>query len=351
MQQQELLQKLLEGQHLSPREMQSCMNAIMNGDFTQAGIAAVLALLQKKGVTPDEAVGAYDSIIARSTPVSLDDHAVDTCGTGGDHAGTFNVSTIAAIIACGAGVRIAKHGNRSITSRCGSADVLEALGYAVDLPPEATEELFRSTGFAFLFAPMYHPSMKAVAAIRRELGIRTVFNTLGPLLNPARIKRQLIGVFDPEVMELYTRVLRHAGCVHALIVHGQTETGSSIDEPSICGSTSIVELQEGRICHHTVYPEDLGLKRCRIADLEGGDSSANARIIREILDGSAALPKIEASVYAAAMTCYVSGLFSCIDEGLGAAKESLESGAAASKLDEILLVNRSVAEKYRPSAN
>jgi anthranilate phosphoribosyltransferase len=351
MHQQELLQKLLDGRHLSSQEMEGCMNAVMEGTFTTAGIAAILALLQKKGVTPDETVGAYRSIMARATPVMLDEHAVDTCGTGGDHAGTFNVSTAAALIASGAGVKIAKHGNRSITSRCGSADVLEALGYTIDLPAAATEELFMQTGFAFLFAPLYHPSMKAVAGIRRELGIRTVFNTLGPLLNPALVKRQLIGVFDMEIMDLYIEVLQHTGCVHAMVVHGKTENGEPLDEPSVCGQTFIIELQDSQVCRHTVNPEDFGLKRWDIAELRGGDREDNSRIIREILDGSASLPKIEAAIYASAMTCYISGKASCIDEGITFSKISLENGLAAAKLDEILEANRYITKKYKAAEN
>jgi len=176
MPQKKLLQKLLAGEHFSQEEMTFCMNSIMDGLFFEIVI----------GVTSAEAAGAYYSLMEKANTIALDDDAVDTCGTGGDHAGTFNISTTASIIANSAGVLIAKHGNRSVTSSCGSADVLEALGFAIDLPPEATKELFQQTGFAFLFAPRYHPSMKRVAHIRRELGIRTIFNILGPLINPAR---------------------------------------------------------------------------------------------------------------------------------------------------------------------
>jgi anthranilate phosphoribosyltransferase len=351
MRQQELLQKLLEGVHLSGQEMESCMNSIMENRFSDAGTGAILALLQKKGITSEEAIGAYECLIEKATPITLNNRAVDTCGTGGDHTGTFNISTAAAFIASGAGIPIAKHGNRSITSRCGSADVLEALGYRVDLPPSVTEEQFCQTGFAFLFAPLYHPSMKAVAAIRRDLGIRTIFNMLGPLLNPARVRRQLIGVFDPSVMELYAEVLSFSGCDHAMIVHGKTETGMGLDEPSVCGTTSIIEVSNGRLCHHTVQPEDFGLNRWGIEELSGGDREANAQIIREILDGSAPQSKIEAALFASAIACYVSGMASCIDEGMSLSKGSLESGDAEAKMKRIMETNRRLACEYDETRN
>lgn len=346
MQQHELLQRLLKGDPLSGQDMEICMISIMEGRYTPAGIGAILALLQQRGLSPEEAIGAWDGVMDKATPLALDPNAVDTCGTGGDHTGTFNISTAAAIIASGAGVPIAKHGNRSVTSRCGSADVMEVLGYRVDLPPEATEEQFRETGFAFLFAPFYHPAMKAVGPIRRELGIRTVFNLLGPLLNPARVRRQLIGVFDPSVMGLYAEVLMHAGCEHAMIVHGVADTGVGMDEPSVCGATDMLELHEGSLVRHTAMPEDFGLGRWKIEELEGGDAEANARIILQILDGSASKAKIDAALYAAAITCYISGNATCIDDGLSKAKDSLEGGHAASKLARVVDLNRQLASRF-----
>ncbi|MGC8774671.1 MAG: anthranilate phosphoribosyltransferase [Chlorobaculum sp.] len=351
MRQQEILQKLLEGHDLSRQEMETCMNSIMENRFTDAGTGAILALLQKKGATPAEAIGACTSIVSKSTPVTLDQQAVDTCGTGGDHTGTFNISTAAAFIACGAGIPIAKHGNRSITSKCGSADVLEALGYQVDLPPCATEELFRETGFAFLFAPLYHPSMKAVAAIRKELGIRTIFNMLGPIINPARVRRQLIGVFDPSVMDIYAEVLLLNGCDHAMLVHGSTGNSMGLDEPSVCGPTSMIELHQGQIIRHTVEPEDFGLGRWDIGDLAGGDSHVNAQIIREILDGSAPQAKIDAALFASAITCYVSGKASCIDEGMSLSKGSLETCEALDKMNLIIETNQRLAQKCASATN
>jgi anthranilate phosphoribosyltransferase len=351
MPQKKLLQKLLAGEHYSQEEMTFCMNSIMDGFFSDIVIAAMLALLQKKGVTPSEAAGAYYSLMAKANTIELDENAVDTCGTGGDHAGTFNISTTASIIANSAGVLIAKHGNRSVTSSCGSADVLEALGFAIDLPPEATKELFHQTGFAFLFAPLYHPSMKKVAHIRRELGIRTIFNILGPLINPARAKRQLVGVFNKELMELYSEVLLQTGARHALIVHAMTEEGIALDEPSLNGPTHIIEIQNGNISKHTVYPEEFGLTRHALLEIQGGGKDENARIIRRILDGSAPAAQLDAALFTTAMACYVSGKASSIADGFNMARKALESGESEKKFIEILKISTELALKHRPAIN
>jgi anthranilate phosphoribosyltransferase len=351
MPQKKLLQKLLTGDDFSQEEMTFCMNSIMDGVFSDIVIAALLALLQKKGVTPSEAVGAYYSLMAKANTINLDEDAVDTCGTGGDHAGTFNISTTASIIANSAGVPIAKHGNRSVTSSCGSADVLEALGFRVDLPPEATKELFEETGFAFLFAPLYHPSMKRVANIRREMGIRTIFNILGPLINPARAKRQLVGVFNPELMALYTEVLLQTGSRHAMIVHSMTEEGTALDEPSLNGPTYVIEILHQSVRRYTLHPENLGLTRHALSDIKGGTRDENAVIIRSILDGSAPQAHIDATLYTTAMACFVSGKASSIEEGFIMAREALISGRAEKKFNEILKISTELGEKYRSGIN
>ena len=351
MPQKKLLQKLLTGNNLSQEEMTYSMNSIMDGHFSEMVIAAMLALLQKKGVTPSEAAGAYYSLMAKANTIVLDDEAVDTCGTGGDHAGTFNISTTASIIANSAGVHIAKHGNRSVTSSCGSADVLEALGFTIDLPPEATKELFTQTGFAFLFAPLYHPSMKKVAHIRRELGIRTIFNILGPLINPAKAKRQLVGVFNRELMELYTEVLVQTGTRHALIVHSMTEEGIALDEPSLNGPTHIIEIQNGTVTRHILNPENFGLTRHALSDIQGGDKHKNARIIRNILDGTAPAAHLDAALFTTAMTCYVSGKSSSIDDGFSMARNALESGHAGNNFNAILKLNSELSGKYQQAGN
>jgi len=351
MPQKKLLQKLLAGEDFSQEEMKFCMNSIMDAHFSEMVIAAMLALLQKKGVTPAEAAGAYYSLMAKASVIELDEDSVDTCGTGGDHAGTFNISTTASIIANSAGVRIAKHGNRSVTSSCGSADVLEALGFTIDLPPEATKELFQQTGFAFLFAPLYHPSMKKVAHIRRELGIRTIFNILGPLINPARAKRQLVGVFTRELMELYAEVLIKTGTRHALIVHAMTEEGIALDEPSLNGPTHLVEIENGSFKRYTVYPEEFGLKHHALAEIQGGERDDNALIIRRILDGSAPAAHLNAALFTTAMACYVSGKAASVSGGFIMAREALESGKSEKKWNEILKINTELSQKYRPGVN
>jgi len=351
MPQKKLLQKLLAGENYSQEEMTFCMNSIMDGYFSEIVIAAMLALLQKKGVTPTEAAGAYYSLMAKANTLILNDDVVDTCGTGGDHAGTFNISTTASIIASSAGVSIAKHGNRSVTSSCGSADVLEALGFAIDLPPEATKELFEQTGFAFLFAPLYHPSMKKVANIRHELGIRTIFNILGPLINPARAQRQLVGVFNRELMELYTDVLVQTGTRHAMIVHSMTEEGIALDEPSLNGATDIIEIHNGTVTRHTVYPEDFGLNRHALSEIHGGNRDENALIIRNILDGSAPQAHLDAALFTTAMTCYVSGKADCINDGFILAKEALESGHAGKKFNDILKINAELSARHKLAVN
>ncbi len=342
----DLLHKLLADNNLSSLETEECISAIMQGEIPESAIAAFLALLQKKGVTAEEITGAYQALIARAESIRLDENAVDTCGTGGDQAGTFNLSTAAALVANAAGVQIAKHGNRSVTSRCGSADVLEELGFRIDLPPRASEELFRKTGFAFLFAPRYHPSMKAVAHIRRDMGIKTIFNMLGPLVNPARVTRQVVGVYDTALIDIYIQTLKAIGCRHALVVHGKTETGAGLDEPSVCGPTHITELHDGNITVHDVKPETFGLSEWSINELKGGDASRNAEIIRNVLDGSATKAQTEAVLFSAAMASYVSGTASCIDHGLSLTKGCLESGKAASQFSKILAVNSELSLQY-----
>ena len=343
MPQKKLLQKLLTGEHLSQDEMTFCMNSIMDGLFPDSVIAALLVLQQNKGITPTETAGAYYSLMEKANTIELREDAVDTCGTGGDHAGTYNISTMASIIAASVGVPIAKHGNRSVTSSCGSADVLEALGFNVNLSPDATKTLFQETGFAFLFAPLYHPSMKRVASIRRELGIRTIFNILGPLINPAKTKRQLVGVFNRELMELYTEVLVQTGAHHALIVHSITEEGIALDEPSLNGPTHVVEIQHGIVVQHTLYPEDLGLSRHALSEIQGGTKEENAMIIRRILDGSAPQAHLDAALFTTALACYVSGKVPCIHDGFMIAKDALESGRSEETFKKIVQYNAALS--------
>jgi anthranilate phosphoribosyltransferase len=224
--------------------------------------------------------------------------------------------------------------------------VLEALGFTLELPPEATISLFKKTGFAFLFAPLYHPSMKRVAHIRRELGIRTLFNMLGPLLNPAQVKRQLVGVFSEELSELYADVLLQTGARHALIVHANTEEGVILDEPSLNGTTFVTEIEKGVVRKHTLRPEEFGIAPAPLAALQGGDKEHNARIIQSIADGSASAAQRDAALYSSAMACYVGGKCACLNDGFIVAKEALESGKTQAKLNEIIAYNQALVTEY-----
>ncbi len=333
---------LLSGENLSAAQMRYVVNQVMKGDVNDAIIAALLVLLRQKGETIEEVYGAVQAIQDHADKIALDVNAIDTCGTGGDATGTFNISTLAAIIACGAGAKIAKHGNRSVSSKCGSADVLEKLGLKIELSKEQTEQLFRETNFAFLFAPLYHKSMKRVASIRKELGVRTIFNMLGPLVNPAGIVRQVVGVYDKELTAMFAQVLRQQGAEHCVIVHGETKEGLALDEPSVCGATFVSELKNGMITNYTIYPEDFGFKRRSLEELIGGDVSENAAIIWRVLDGTADAAKREASLFAAGIAIYVSGAAESIETGMRMAKVSLESGAAKRKLDHIVQCHQAV---------
>lgn len=351
MPQKKLLQKLLDDHELSFEEMHCCMDGIMDGSFSDAVVSALLVLLQKKGVSAAETVSALESLMARAAPVAISADAIDTCGTGGDHAGTYNISTMASIIANGAGVAVAKHGNRSVTSSCGSADVLEALGFRIDLPPEASEVLFAETGFAFLFAPLYHPSMKRVAAVRRELGVRTIFNMLGPLLNPARSRRQLVGVFSPELMELYAAVLLRLPTRHAFVVHSVSADGIALDEPAPDSVTRVIEIRDGVQHQLSFHPEEFGLRCHSVQDIQGGSRETNAALIRAILDGSAKQAYIDSALYTSAMACYVGGDAASMHQGFAMAAEALSSGAAERKFAEICRLNRDLAALYCEDGN
>ncbi len=333
---------LLSGATLSAADMQSVVRGVMQGDVPDAVIAALLVLLRQKGETIEEIYGAVQAIMEFADKISLDPHAIDTCGTGGDAAGTFNISTIAAILACSAGAKVAKHGNRSVSSKCGSADVLEVLGIQVELPKEKIVEVFKQTRFAFLYAPLYHKAMKRVASVRRDLGVRTIFNMLGPLVNPAGILRQVVGVYDRELTGMFAQVLRQQGAEHCLIVHGETKEGLALDEPSICGATFISELKDGIISNYTVYPEDFGMKRRRLEELRGGNVQENAQLIWQILDRTAPEAKIDASIYAGGFAIYVSGVEPSLERGIARARAELESGRAKQTLEHIIDAYRQV---------
>jgi anthranilate phosphoribosyltransferase len=326
-----VLPKLLEKKDLTPEEMEECFEEMMTGAATDAQIGAFLVSLRMKGEKPQEILAAARILRRFSSKVtSLFPDLVDVVGTGGDYSSSFNISTVAALIAAGAGAHVAKHGNRSISSSCGSADVLEALGVKVELAPEAVNRSIEKTGFGFMFAPLYHPSMKFVAGPRREMGVRTLFNMIGPLANPAGVKRQLIGVWDPVFLELYGQVLLELGAEQILIVWG----GDGFDEITLTTSTEVCELKDGRLSRFTLDPKELGFEYCSKEDLKGGDAKENASIIERILKGEDS-PRRDAAVLNAGAVLYVAGAASNLKEGVRLANEAIDGGKAWEVLKQL----------------
>lgn len=327
------LKKIVEGNDLSFDEAHSAMEIIMSGEASTPQIASFITALRLKGETVDE-VSAFASVMrqrAEKIETKCSD-LVDTCGTGGDLAHTFNISTAAAFIAAGAGVVIAKHGNRAVSSSSGSADVLEALGVEIDIPPCFVGECIDDVGIGFIFAPSVHKAMKYAMEARREIGIRTVFNILGPLTNPASACAQLIGVFDVRFAELMARVLMNLGTRRAMIVHGT----DGIDEISVSAETMVTELKDSRIFNYAIRPEEFGMERYGIGDVAGESPGKNAEIVKSVLEGSAAKAMMEIAVLNAAAAIYVAGIAECIADGIVLAKRSISSGNALGKLEALV---------------
>lgn len=325
---QEILEQVVEGQDLTAAQAHSVMSEIMAGECTPCQIAGLLVALRMKGETPEEiagfAQGMRESCIRVRTRVA---GLVDTCGTGGDKRDTFNVSTAAAIVAAGAGVPIAKHGNRAVTSRCGSADVLRELGLNLELTAEQIAWSIEEVGIGFLFAPYLHPAMSHALGPRREMGIRTVFNVLGPLTNPAGARRQVVGVFAPQWVPTIAAALARLGVEKALVVHGL----DGLDELSTTGPTLICEVEGDTIIQREVTPEQFGLKRADIEDIAGADPPTSAEQILRLLEGEPG-PRRDIVLLNAAAAIYVGGRAASIEEGISAAANSIDSGAARRKL-------------------
>jgi anthranilate phosphoribosyltransferase len=327
------LRKLLEQRApLTRVEAASLLNLILTGQASDAEIAAVLGALAARGETAEELAGFADATRAAATPFPLDEaersQLVDTCGTGGDGADTFNISTAAALVAAAAGAKVAKHGNRAVTSKSGSADVLEALGIPIDLSPEAAADSIRTHGFAYLHAPAMHSSVKAVAPVRRALGVRTVFNVVGPLTNPAGAKAQVMGVYAAERVTLVAEAMLLLGTRHAFVVHGFTDSTQTrgMDELSISGPSLVAELRDGRITYSTITPEELGLERASIAMLRGGDASANAAILQAIFAGKPG-PARDVVVLNAAAVLVTANRAADLADGIRLAQRTIDSGA------------------------
>ncbi len=324
----EALQRVIAGRHLERGEMESLIGRLMDGDVEAPIQAGLLIGLAVKGESVGEIAGAAAAMRGRvvEIPHAVED-VVDTCGTGGDGKGTFNVSTAAALIAAAAGVPVAKHGNRSVSSRSGSADVLEALGVPIETDPVAAGRALGEIGIAFLFAPRLHPAVKAVMPVRRALGVRTLFNVLGPLTNPAGAPRQLLGVYSDHLVELLAEVLLELGSTHALVVHGE----DGLDEITTTGATRVAEVLDGEVRIGTLTPEECGLERVAPEQLAGGEPEDNARAMERVLAGEAG-PLLDISLLNAGAAVYVGGRAESIRHGVGLAREAVESGGAAEQL-------------------
>jgi anthranilate phosphoribosyltransferase len=328
-----LIRRVSDGEHLTVEQARSAFHLFMRGEASPVLMGALLTALRTKSVAPSEVAGGVLALQDALVPViSTDpDRLVDTAGTGGGTLTTFNISTAAALVAAGAGVRLAKHGNRSFTSRSGSADVLEALGVRIELTPERMGEILEEVGIVFMFAPLLHPAMRHVGPVRRELGMPTIMNLLGPLTNPAGARRQVVGVSEAELVPLVVDALRELGHVRALVVHGEP----GMDEVSPLGRTRVAELKDGEIRHQSIHPEELGLDLHGPDGLEGGEPTDNAHRIREVLAGRDRGAARAAVVLNAAAAIYVAGEAGSLQSAVGRAQESVDSGAAEGTLEAL----------------
>ncbi len=338
-----LLARAVAGKHLTLDQARAAFAHIVSGRASRVRTGALLAALQTKGLAPSEVAGGVAALQAAMIPVPAPDPSslVDTCGTGGGRVSTFNISTAAAIVAAAGGVRIAKHGNRSFTSKSGSADVLEALGVAIELSPKGAAEVLAETGIVFMFAPLHHPAVRHVAPVRKELGITTIMNLLGPLANPAGARRQVVGVADPAFLELVVRALAELGHERALVVHG----APGMDEVSPCGATRVAELRGGRVSSYEVTPTDFAIEPVAPEALAGGEPDRNAAVVRAVVEGSERGPARSAVLVNAAAAFQVSGRVDSLAEGAAAAANAIDSGAAGTVLDNLVRASRRAARR------
>lgn len=331
------LLRLVEGEDLSEREAFDLMNLIMSGEASEVQVAGLLVALRAKGETVEEITGLARAMRANAVriQVNTEEPLLDTCGTGGDACDTFNVSSAAALVAAACGVKVAKHGNRSVSSKCGSADVFEALGVRLDPGPEKVVRCIEGANIGFLFAPSFHPAMKHAGKPRRELGMRTVFNLLGPLTNPAGARRQVLGVFSEAWTEPLARVLLALGTERAWVVHGL----DGMDEISLCGPTKVSEVTDGEVKNLVVTPEQVGLKRCQPSELSGGDAQESAGMLVDILEGAKG-PRTDAVALNAAAALLVAGKAQSLQAGLDLAREAIASGAAKATLQRLVAISQ-----------
>lgn len=329
-----LIQKVSTGATLSSDEIRSALDIMTDGHASQTQMGAFLMALRMRGETVEEITGAAQMMRARMVRVEIPPGAVDIVGTGGDSQGTYNVSTCASLVAAGAGVRVAKHGNRSVSSISGASDVLSALGVKLDVDSAKVAEEVVEAGVGFMWAPMHHPAMKHWAPVRAELGIRTLFNVLGPISNPAGVSRQVVGVYAPELVELIANVLNELGAEHVWVVHGS----DGLDELTTTGPTSVAEVKDGKVRVFQIVPEDAGLARAALADLKGGDAQTNANAIRGVLTGEPGAFR-DIVLLNAAAALVVGDKARDLREGVALAAQSIESGAAARALEKLIAVS------------
>jgi anthranilate phosphoribosyltransferase len=326
-----VLKSTAEGTPLDADTAERVMDLLMQGQLSPVHIAALVSAMAVRGETVAEIVGFAKAMRRHSTRLDVPGDVVDTCGTGGDGIGTFNISTAAAFVAASAGVPVAKHGNRAVSSRSGSADVLQALGAQVDLTQQEAAECLRQSGLCFLFAPSYHPALRHAADTRRQLGFRTIFNILGPLTNPAGAKRQVLGVFRPDLVEKMAAALAELGSVHTLVVHG----AGGIDELSLAGESLVAEVRDGQIHRYTLHPRDVGLATAPLEDVVGGDAAANAELIRGVLSGQKGAAR-DIVLFNSGAVLYVAGKAPSIADGVRLAAERIDNGAALSTLHRFI---------------
>jgi anthranilate phosphoribosyltransferase len=331
------LGKLVLGQDLSRAEAHAAMTSLVEGEATPSQIAGFAIALRMKGETAEEIAGLAEVMRAAATQVDAGADVVDVVGTGGDGAGTFNISTLSALVVASAGGHVAKHGNRSVTSQCGAADFLEAIGVAIDLPAAGVARCVAETGFGFMFAPLYHPAMRHAAVTRRDIGVRTVFNILGPLTNPAGARRQLTGVAVSGLGETLARVLALLGAEHAIVVHGQ----DGLDEISVCAPTEIHEAQTGQVRSYTIEPEQFGLRRWTMDAVRGGTVEANVHLANSVLDSERG-PSRDVVLLNTGAAMYVAGLADSIAAGIALAADALDSGRARRKVDDVAAVSQRI---------
>ncbi|HEV2057203.1 MAG TPA: anthranilate phosphoribosyltransferase [Methylomirabilota bacterium] len=327
----EALEQLLGGKALTREQARNVMDQVMAGEVTTGQLAGLLIALRAKGETVDEMTGFVDSMRAHATPLEVPAGAIDTCGTGGDRAGTFNISTAAALVAAGARIPVAKHGNRAASSRCGSADVLEALGVDITLNAGGVRRCIEIAGMGFCFAPTFHPAMRHAGPARKELGVRTIFNVLGPLANPGRVRRQALGVGAAPLAPLMVRVLKDLGHERALVFYGE----DGLDELTTTGRSRVFQLKDGQVTEYELDPLELGLSRSRPEDLLGGTPPENANLLRQVLDGEPG-PRRDVVLLNAAAAVLAAGRADDWAAALVVARESLDSGRARKALDRLV---------------